>query len=632
MKSARGDKKATRSVVIGTAGHIDHGKTSLVYALTGTATDRLPEEKSRGITIDLGFAHLRLMDENGEAIDLSLIDVPGHHGFIRNMLAGTGGIDCVVLVIAADEGIKAQTQEHLQICSLLGISHGIIALTKKDAVSTERLREARGEVKQFVRHTFLEDAPIVSVSAVTRDGITELKAELARLALRVPRRSADRIARLPLDRAFSVKGFGTVVTGTLQAGAVREGDTLELKPENRAVRVRGIQLHGEAVSAVDAPNRVALNVADIEVNDARRGDVLVPPGTLQPTTTVDVDISMLPGAPALKHRSRVRVHAFTSETVATVLLYPSGSWDGEEKTLARLRLVKPLLLLPEDRFVIRQLSPALTIGGGRVLDADPLHKLRKSAAQQWLQEIRSANAREQVGFRVQRRGVDGISFVSLSAETGLTPATLREVVQPLLADGSICENANYLIAGASLQRAATLLLTEAGRAKGGALSRAELRTRTKLEEPVFGLAVRLLIQQERLSANQGVLSVCASGPVDQDPRIAGIRQMYADAGLAPPLVSEVSDKLGIPLKQLQPMLTSLLRAKALVRMGSDNLLADAQALRKLVEQLRRHRGEVFDVARFKSLTGLTRKHAIPLLEYLDGSRVTRSDNGRRTVL
>ncbi|HLI77949.1 MAG TPA: selenocysteine-specific translation elongation factor, partial [Acidobacteriaceae bacterium] len=356
-----GNLAQARSVVLGTAGHIDHGKTALVLALTGTDTDRLPEEKARGITIDLGFAALHLVGPGGRRFDVSLIDVPGHHAFVRNMLAGAGGIDAVMLVVAADDGVKAQTVEHLQICRLLGIERGLVVLTKRDAVNPQRLSEARDEVTRLVEGTFLEEAPMVAVSALRQEGIGELKAALTRLVAEVPARSQERVMRLPVDRVFTVRGFGTVVTGTLQAGLVRAGESLKLEPGGRAVRVRGVQVHGKAQAEVGAPNRVALNLAGVDVTEVTRGDTVVPDGTLEPVSVLDAEVDPVPGAPMLRHRQRVRVHAFASETLATVLLY-QGSPEGAR--LVRLRLVKPMVLAPGDRFVLRQPSPALTLGGG----------------------------------------------------------------------------------------------------------------------------------------------------------------------------------------------------------------------------------------------------------------------------
>ena len=634
MKSA-----AARSVVLGTAGHIDHGKTALIYALTGTDTDRLPEEKSRGITIDLGFASLDLQGPPGHSIHLSLIDVPGHHAFIHNMLAGAGGIDCVMLVIAADEGIKPQTTEHLAICDLLGIRHGIVAITKQDAVTAERLEAARQEVRRFAEHTFLENAPVVTVSARTGAGIPGLKRALAQLASSVPARSADAIFRLPLDRTFSVRGFGTVVTGTLQAGSLHVGDTVHLQPEGRSVRVRGIQVHGAPVTETHAPGRVALNLVGVEVAEVHRGHTIVPPETLSPVDTVDVELTVLPGMPALRHRTTLRLHAFTSETTAQVLLYHPG--ENSAAPLARLRLSKPMLLTPGDRFVLRQPSPAITVGGGRVLDAHPLPRLRKAAANAWLEQLREAVPEQQILLRVQRRGLHGISIKTLSRETGLHTSAIRSITVPLIASkqliGATVEHAaldhtdvdHFLWPGA-LDEAVELLSKELERTE--ALSRAELRSRTKLEDWVFALAAVRLLQIKPVQAIGNQFTLRGAAAKEPTEALAKVETLYRTAGLASPIVSEVAATLQLPHEEVPPLITILIRAGKLVRMGADNLLIHTEALVRLRTELQKQRGQTFDVRAFKALTGLSRKHAIPLLEYLDGARITRNKNGIRTVL
>jgi selenocysteine-specific elongation factor len=630
MKSA-----AARSVVLGTAGHIDHGKTALVYALTGTDTDRLPEEKSRGITIDLGFAFLDLQDAPGHSIQLSLIDVPGHHAFIRNMLAGAGGIDCVMLVIAADEGIKPQTTEHLAICALLGIRHGIVAITKQDAVAPERLEAARHEVRRFAENTFLENAPVVAVSARTGAGIPTLKRALAQLALSVPSRNGNAILRLPLDRAFSVRGFGTVVTGTLQAGSLHVGDAVHLQPEGRCVRVRGIQVHGSPVSETHAPGRVALNLVGVEVAEVHRGHTIVPPETLSPVNTVDVELTVLPGMPALRHRTTLRLHAFSSETTTRVLLYRPGG--NSAAPLARLRLSKPLLLTPGDRFVLRQPSPAITVGGGRVLDAHPLPRLRKAATNAWLEQLREATPEQQILLRVRRRGLHGISIKTLSRETCLHTDAIRSIIAPLIASkqliGATAEHAagHFLWPGA-LAEAVELLSKELERTDARSLSRAELRSRTKLEDWVFALAAVRLPQVKPVQAVGNQFALRGAGTKEPTEALAKVEALYRTAGLASPIVSEVAATLQLPHEEVPPLITTLIRAGKLVRMGADNLLIHAEALVRLRTELQKQRGQTFDVGRFKALTGLTRKHAIPLLEYLDGARITRNQNGIRTVL
>lgn len=628
-----------RSVVLGTAGHIDHGKTALVLALTGTDTDRLPEEKSRGITIDLGFAALSLTDARGSRFDLSLIDVPGHHAFIRNMLAGAGGIDCVLLVVAADEGVKAQTVEHLTLCALLGIERGVVALTKADAVSVERLREARAEVRELVRGTFLAGAPVVATSAVTRAGIAELKAALAETAAAVPERSRERVPRLPLDRAFTVKGFGTVVTGTLQAGSLRAGSSYVLEPGGRAVRVRGVQVHGAARAAVQAPNRVALNLAGVEVAKVHRGDTVVAADTLRAVTVVDAVLSPVPGAPALRHRSRVRVHAFAAESPATLLLYDdaaAGKREAGDAVLGRLRLAKGMVLAPGDRFVVRGNSPAVTIAGGRVLDAQPLPRQRRAATRVWLEAVRTADEAGQLLLRIARREVRGSGLPALVAETGLTAETLRRLLGPLVVAGEVVgagEGAHLLTAEA-LKRAMGSVLGEVTRAKA-AVAAPALRSRTRLEDWVFQLAARGLERRKQLAATPAGWAVPVAAGAEApmgDPRLAAVEALYRQAGLASPILSEAAAALRMDPKQLPGLLTELLRAKKLVRLGADNLLMHADAIAALTAELGKRRGGTIDVAGFKALTGLTRKHAIPLLEYLDGVRVTRNVGGVRTVL
>jgi selenocysteine-specific elongation factor len=631
----RSSSPPARSLVVGTAGHIDHGKTALIFALTGADTDRLPEEKSRGITIDLGFASMRLPDEQ---VELSLIDVPGHHAFVRNMLAGAGGIDCIMLVIAADDGVKPQTIEHLAICTLLGVRHGVVVLSKKDRVIPERLQQTRAEVQTFLEGTFLEDVPVLAVSARTGEGIAELKTELAWLIARVPRRGTDFLKRLPLDRAFTIKGFGTVVTGTLQSGSVCVGDNLELQPGGRVVRVRALHVHGTPQEQAHAPCRLAVNLAGVDVQDVQRGDTLTEPGSLTCVSSMDVEISMLQGQPLLKHRSTVRMHAFTSDAMATVLLYEAMPVLPGAAMLARLKLAKPLLLAPGDRFVLRRASPAETIAGGRVLDTQPMPKLTKAATFAWLKQVNTASLEEQLRLRVLRRGVAGTSLSALRTETGLNLEALQRLVEPLVSARRIIaasgRNADgYLLAPEALAQASEILLKELEHLDGKSISRAELRSKTRFSDWVLELALQPLLEKQTIEANGDSLRIAKSGEDQfvQPSRTAEVEQIYIVAGLASPILSEVAERMSIAPADLQGLITILLRARKLVRMGADNLFIHVDALDRLRSELHRHRGEIFDVARFKSFTGLTRKHAIPLLEYLDRAHVTRNNSGKRTI-
>src|SRR5712672_14172 len=429
-----------KSIIIGTAGHIDHGKTALVKALTGIDADRLEEEKRRGITIDIGFAHMDLAAPDGETLRLGFVDVPGHERFVRNMLAGIGGIDLVLLVIAADEAIKPQTREHFDILQLLGVQRGITVLTKSDAVDTETLDVVRLEVEEFLRGTFLDTlkAPIIAVSSLTGAGLNDLKRAMISAAAGAQARDSHAIARLPIDRVFTMKGFGTVVTGTLVAGTIRREDELEVFPSARKVRVRGIQVHGQTADTAVAGQRTALNLAGASMEDLARGMTLAPPGTFETTRRADVQLRLLPSAPrALKDRARIHFHTHTMETVAEVVLYaPSeggAAFVENEQSgtpgniahppllpghqgFARLKLPEPALLLPGDRFIIRQFSPVITIGGGVVLDAAPIPRMKGRAA--YLNVLAVGDAEAVLKARIARRGHQGISILSLVAETG----------------------------------------------------------------------------------------------------------------------------------------------------------------------------------------------------------------------
>ena len=624
-----------KSAIIGTAGHIDHGKTALIYALTGTDTDRLPEEKRRGITIDLGFAAMRARSADEDLL-ISFIDVPGHHAFVRNMLAGAGGIQAVLLVIAADEGVRAQTSEHLDICSLLGIEHGLVVLTKADAVDSERLDKARQQVIARIHGTFLGGAPVLAVSAKTGRGIPELRTAIAEMAAALPNRGEGYVPRLPPDRAFAMRGFGTVVTGTLQSGSLRAGSTLELLPDDRIVRVRGIQVHGEAVDEVAAPSRVALNISGIEHGEVHRGHTLVPPHTLAAATLVDAEIALLPDAPALKHRAKVRMHAFAADLAATVLLYQAEETAAGGTALVRLQLEAPLVLLPGDRFVLRQPSPAATIGGGRVLDTSCVRGLKKSHTLRWLQLIRDASPEEHLLLRVARRSTAGLRIEDIVRETGLTSEAVRPMLAALAKRKEIVAASTqfgFVIPAKPLAQAEAALLRLVSDSKTGSVARAELRTRARLSEATFELAVRRLLERQALAGHETLSLPGRGGPdATQQSRLYAVEREYTRAGTAPPLVREVAERLRLSESQMRECVTLLVRGGRLLRLGSDDLFIHCEALAQLRANLKAHRGESFDVARFKSFTGLTRKHAIPLLELLDRTGATRNQAGTRIVL
>jgi selenocysteine-specific elongation factor len=624
-----------KSVVIGTAGHIDHGKTALVRALTGIDTDRLPEEKRRGITIDLGFSSLNAIAPDGSPLRISFVDVPGHKLFIRNMLAGTGGIDAVLLVISAEEGVKPQTEEHLAICSLLGIRRGLVAVTKTDAVSSEHLEKTCSDIRTFLSGSFLEesDASILPVSAHTGEGLDTLRRELLALAMTTKARNPDHVPRLPVDRAFVMKGFGTVVTGTLLSAEFHTGESLLLEPGTSHVRVRGMQTHGHAEECASAGSRVALNLAGVEVSEVSRGQTLVTPGTLQATTVVDVEITLLSGALALKHRSRVHFHALTADTLASVSLYSYQPVEPGSCRPMRLKLQKPIVLVSGDRFVLRQSSPAATIGGGRVLDAQPLPNLRKGKCLTWLEALKDASLEEQLFLRIARRGTAGLTVHQLIAETGLMQEALIRIFKPLVQKGRLLRISDDRLL--TKEHSAEASETITSRVKPDGLKRSELKNQTALNKEVFDFLLKKLVDEEKIRLRgELVYSSESNGqPMLQDrDALSAIASIYEEAGLLVPSSTEVAVRLGLTGSEMRKLMTLLLREKILVKMGAEELYIHHRALEKLRDEVRKMRGQAFDVARFKQLYGLSRKYAIPLLEYLDRERITRKDGDKRLVL
>jgi selenocysteine-specific elongation factor len=632
--------KAPRSVIIGTAGHIDHGKTTLIRALTGVDTDRLPEEKRRGITIDLGFASLETQTSDGSMLRLSFIDVPGHARFVRNMLAGTGGIDAVLLTISAEEGVKPQTEEHLAICELLGIRRGIVVITKTDAVDTERMHGITNEVQSVLRDSFLSAAPLIGVSAHAGTGMPQLRGELVRMAESLPQRNSDGLFRLPIDRVFVVKGFGTVVTGTLIGGTIASGESLAIEPGGRNVKVRGIQNHGRTEAYALAGSRAALNLARVEMSEVERGHTLVANTLLKAVDVIDVELVVLPGAPALKHRTRAHFHAFSSECMAIITLYDAATIEPGETKLARLRLSHPVVLLPGDRFVLRSGSPVTTIGGGRVLDAHPAMQVRKARAADWLRKLRLSSPEDAVWLRIGRKGTAGINLEQLCIESGLSEAALVRLTQRWISEGQLCRLSDgWLLTQESLAVAKEVVSRDVLRAGGKArvgIKRAELRERTQLKPNVFDFGLLQLEQECKLRIDGETVAEfdarAKSIREQQQQLLEIVRLEFERAGIVPPSTSEVATRLGIGAEEMRKLMTELLREKVLVRLGSDSLCADRKSLEALAERIRALRGREIDIAMFKQLTGVSRKYAIPLLEYLDRERVTVKRGDRRLVL
>jgi selenocysteine-specific elongation factor len=633
-----------KAVIVGTAGHIDHGKSALVRALTGTDPDRLAEEKRRGITIDLGFANLELAAANGEAIRIGFVDVPGHEKFVRNMLAGVGGIDLVLLVIAADESIKPQTREHFDICRLLGLQRGITVLTKSDLVDPETLGVVQMEVADFVKGSFLDPAtsPIVAVSAKTGAGLDQLKRELARLASEIPAKDSAAVFRLPIDRVFTMKGFGTVVTGTLISGTVHKDQELQVYPSGKRVRVRGVQVHGAAAEQAIAGQRTALNLAGIDTAELARGMMLAPPQMFRPTQRISVALDLLRSAKTLRDGARVHLHTFTAETVAQVTLLGAKQLQPGQSGLARLKLDDPLLLLPGDRFIIRQFSPVITIGGGRVLDAaEPPRRAKPDERLAFLRTIATATPEEVLLARVARRAENGLAIAEAVAESGWPPARVERLAGDQVKAGALLRFEDRLLAQATVASLGERMLARVEQFHRtnplvAGIGREELRETLGLREEVFRGLLGLLAAGRKLQVSGEQVRAFGKGVVLRDEEAeskAQIEQAFAKAGLKVPLLKEVLASLPVDKIRAQKIVTLLLRDRVLVKLA-DELVFHRDALQELRQQIAAQKSKrpKINVGDFKDLFGITRKHAIPLLEYLDRERVTKRVGDERTIL
>jgi len=629
-----------RHVVAGTAGHIDHGKTSLVKALTGTDTDRLPEEKVRGITIDLGFAFL----EEPDGLVIEIVDVPGHERFVKNMLAGAGGIDLALLVVAADEGVMPQTREHLAICQLLRIKSGLVVLSKADLVEPDWIELVRDDVRRTVESTFLDGCPIVPVSVKTGAGLSELRATLAGLARAVPAKDPDHTARLPIDRVFTVKGFGTVVTGTLVAGRFGVDEKVEVYPRGLQSKVRGLQVHGHAVDQASAGQRTAVNLQGVERAALDRGDVLAPVSSLVPTLLLDGTLELLKDAPRpLKTRDRVRFHVGTQEVMARVLPVDPPQIEPGRSGHARFRLEAPVVALPGDRFVVRSYSPIVTIGGGTLLDiAPPRFKRKGPALAAHLTLLATGQPADVLEEHLKQAGAAGARAGDLRARTPFGPEQLRRLLEALQQSGRILavDREWYLHRDASDRlRSQSLAVLEAFHAENplrGGISREELRGRVgHAQERVFAqfltaLEVEGLVKSERDQVRLAAHAIRLSA--DQERVVKGLEADFRGAGAAPPSPEEALARLGVKGNERHELFQVLVADRTLVRV-KESLFFHALALRSVQDQvvgLLREKKEIAP-ADFKDLFGISRKYAIPLMEYLDAQRVTVRVGERRVL-
>jgi selenocysteine-specific elongation factor len=633
---------AMKQVVMGTAGHIDHGKTQLIKTLTGIDTDRLKEEKERGITIDLGFAHLRFANDT----EVGIIDVPGHERFVRNMLAGIGGIDLVMLVIAADEGVMPQTREHLAICQLLRIKDGLVALTKTDLVDEDWLGLVTEDTHEFLKGTFLQGKPIVPVSAKTGHGIDELKQVLQRLAADVPPKQLAGKFRLPIDRVFTIRGFGTVVTGTLFSGSIHVEDRVEIYPKGIEVKVRGLQVHNESVPEAVAGQRTAINLQGIEKVELERGDVLGRPGEFFPTFMLDAFLQHLPEAPRpLRHRARVRLHLGTSEIMGRVILLDRDELAPGEEAYVQYRLEEPAIALPRDRYVIRSYSPVQTIGGGVLLDVQPAkHRRGEAGLGTHFQLLVSGGPEAVIAHHLQQAGHEGLRVLEFLPRTELPEMRLRQVAAALQQSGH-ARAVNAEIGWYVHTEVFTALINDLRNHLTNYhrqnplkpnISIEELRAKVRgLGERVCLLALEQLRQQEDIVVERDRVRLATHQVALDETReriLLALEAEFLAAGYQPPRAEEVFDKLKVGKGIDRQLLQVLLDQGRAVRL-KDNVVFHRTNLDKvemlLVQFLREHR-EITPLE-FKDLLGISRKYAIPLLEYFDGQKITIRVGDKRVL-
>jgi selenocysteine-specific elongation factor len=615
-----------KNIIVGTAGHIDHGKTALVHALTGIDTDRLKEEKERGISIDLGFAHL---EQDG--IRLGFVDVPGHERFVRNMLAGAAGIDIVLLVIAADESIKPQTREHFEICRLLGLHSGVIALNKSDLADPDLLELARLEVGEYVRGTFLESAPVVAVSAKTGHGLAELRSTLIECARNAAARNSSGAFRLPIDRSFTLRGFGTIVTGTLASGTIRIEDEVEVLPSGRRLRVRNLQVHNEKVVCATAGQRTAVNLVGVEATELHRGMTLVPPGLFRTTPAVECRFELLRSALPLKHRAPVHFHSGTAETEAAVRLLDSLQ-PLQPGATARIRLLlkEPLPLMPGDRFIVRMFSPVVTIGGGTILENTLPARMRRVAAAARLRTLEALDLRGRLAFYAAE-AQPGIPLREAVARTGVPPeALLAEAGRAGLA--SLKEEETLLVPRERILEAARTLVSRietfhASDPLAPGMPRRQAGLSPALLEAALAVSPQIVAEGEALRLES--FRVRLKG--DEDSALRKMESLFRDGGLTVPAEADVLTSSGLDARRAHAILQILLKQGSLIRVSPD-LIYHADTVTRLKDLLDSHRGQPFSVPEFKEWTGISRKYAIPLLEFLDRLHVTQRQADKRIVV
>jgi selenocysteine-specific elongation factor len=623
-----------KQIILGTAGHIDHGKTTLIKAVTGTDTDRLKEEKERGITIELGFAALDL--PSGQ--HLGIVDVPGHEKFVKNMVAGATGIDIVVMVIAADEGVMPQTREHMEICTLLGVKHGFVVLTKTDLVDEEWLELALEDVRDFAAGTFLEGAPIVPVSSTTGQGLEKFIQTLDEMSSQVPERSRSSLFRLPVDRVFTMKGFGTVITGSLLSGQVKVGETIMIYPSLITSKVRGIQVHNQSVETARAGQRTAINFQGLEKASISRGEILAFPGTLRPSYMIDIALDFLASnKKPIKSRTLVRFHTGTSEILGNLILLDREELNPGDKIVGQLHLESPVALVKDDRFVIRSYSPVRTIGGGKVLNPIPVkHKRFKAEIVEGLARISRRSPEELIEYYIDQSGYQGVSYPDLVIMTNIVEKKLDQMMQGLLSKKIILQldrDNRIFMHASSFQKLRQKLLGhlnhyhQAHPLKAG-MHKEELKTKIprNLNPKLFSLLINQMLKDDEIAAEEETVRLASHKialGADQTDIQNKIIRAYRQSGLQPPYFKELNKQLAADRSHAKDVLMLLVEEGKLIKVKED-LYFDAGAVKhlqnRLVEFLTAN-GEI-STPQFKEMTGASRKYVIPLIEYFDARNVT----------
>jgi selenocysteine-specific elongation factor len=620
--------------VLGTAGHVDHGKTALIKALTGVDTDRLKEEKERGITIELGFASLNL--PSGQRV--GIVDVPGHEKFIKNMVAGAAGIDVVMLVIAADEGIMPQTKEHLHICSLLGITTGIVALTKIDLVEKDWLELVKSEITEYLSDSFLENAPILPVSAIKQEGLTDLISAIDAAVGKISEKADDGIFRLPVDRVFTMKGFGTVITGTMISDHIKIGDEIEILPEAINARIRGIQVHNQPVDTAWAGQRTAINLQGIEKSTIERGNVLVRPKTVWPSKRLDVFVEFLASnSKNLKNRALVRLHTGTSEIIARIILLDKDELAPGQKAFAQLVLESADVIVAGDRFVLRSYSPVTTIGGGQIIDPLPLkHKRQNEKIIADLNILQNGSLPEKISVIMERTGFAGINLRGLTFRLGVNMKKLREALDSLLSGKKaiLLDSEDTTVISAYFYNQLEELIVKNITAyhKKNPLQEGISKEQIKetlgraISVKLYNLALRSLGKKEiivsdkdnvRLAGHQVQLAG------DLDSLRHSIARTYSEAKLSPPSLSDVLSGFKDQKVKAQSIIKLMLNDGDLIKINEE-MCFSREVLGKLRDDYKALliKDGKATPATFKDLTGLSRKYIIPLMEYFDVNKLT----------